>query len=161
MGGLLKKKIEKWLFGFEHSPLCEDADHVDYYYKLFRSLPKSQWIALAYKVYDYVLEVRDKNEYHFGVVLSFQLNYTRTHRPHPTSLKPSLMFKNIATPPEIYLLKGARYESFAKAGIELINFKERTGKPVRLFEADYSKDPDFTPGEDADYRFLRWIDVFE
>ena len=174
MGGILKKKIEKWLEDFEQGSLSEDSRHVDYYYRQFRYMPKSQWISLAYRVYDYIISIRDINNYSFKVILSFQLNYTKSHRPYPSSLKPSLMFRDICTPPEIYLMRIDDYETMMKTGINLPYFKERTGKQVRLYETDFSndsnivlygtnfsKDPDIVQGEDDYYRFVRWIDVFE
>ena len=161
MGGILKKKIEKWLNDFEHGSLCEDSRHVDYLYRQFRSIAKSQWIDVAYLVYDYIISIRDINHYSFKVSLSFQLNYTRTRRPYPSSLKPSLMFKGYPTPPEIYLWNNDEYEAMMKAGINLPSFKERTGKPVRLYETDYAIDGSFDPEDEEDSRFIRWIDVFE
>ena len=83
------------------------------------------------------------------------------NRPYPSSLKPSLLFRDICTPPEIYLMRIDDYETMMKTGINLPYFKERTGKQVRLYETDFSKDPDIVQGEDDYYRFVRWIDVFE
>lgn len=137
MDGLSQNKLIEWLDEFDISSAHMDSQHIDAFAPI---CPKSQWVEIAFGLYEMSLKSIQERGYPFSVFLALYLNAKKT----PSKYTPrKMLYRYMShqdTPPELYLIKDpSTIKKWQTAGLPLVSLSARYGGKA-LFDEFYSED---------------------
>lgn len=137
MDGLSQNKMIEWLDAFDISSARMDSQHIDAFAPI---CPKSQWVEIAFGLYEMSLKSIQERGYPFSVFLALYLNAKKT----PSKYTPrKMLYRYMShqdTPPELYLIKDpSTIKKWQTVGLPLVSLSARYGGKA-LFDEFYSED---------------------